>query len=226
MTVARRLRVPYAIGWYVGCGATIAIGLATVLRSAAGPAVTVWVTVASIATAFWIIRDFEDDIIDVRRAIWTGAQIGVVVVAAIGLIQLVDAAAMGIIALFVVTSPTALRYATMQYRRQFPDRGGTSAYGPSPDPAQGQMIDPQSAPELKPTDSVTDEDLCLAWRSSFVALSRAEAAESRLRAVQIRGVILDELDRRNDEGLRSWFESGARAASDPHRHLSEPRPCD
>ena len=84
------------------------------------------------------------------------------------------------------------------------------------------MIDPVEA-VLAVTDGLTDSDLCMAWRSSYVALDRAMDPGAKLRAVEIRELLLDELGRRDGPGLEAWFRSGARAAGGPDRYLRAPR---
>lgn len=79
-------------------------------------------------------------------------------------------------------------------------------------------VDPAEA-VLAVTDELTDADLCMAWRSSYVALDRAVDTSDRLRAVEIRELILDEFGRRDAAGLEAWFRSGARAAGGPDRYL-------
>ncbi|MEU6135073.1 hypothetical protein [Nocardioides sp. NPDC047086] len=81
-----------------------------------------------------------------------------------------------------------------------------------------EVIDPVEA-ILAVTDELTDTDLCMAWRSSYVALDRATDLSAKLRAVEIRVVLLDELGRRDAQGLEAWFRSGARAAGGPDRYL-------
>jgi hypothetical protein len=78
--------------------------------------------------------------------------------------------------------------------------------------------------ELVVTDALTDSDLCMAWRSSYVALDRASDPDEKLRAVQIRELLLDELGRRDASGLEAWFRSGARAAGWPDRYLRDVPP--
>lgn len=80
------------------------------------------------------------------------------------------------------------------------------------------VIDPAEA-VLAVTDGLTDSDLCMAWRSSYVALDRAMDPGAKLRAVEIRELLLDELGRRDAPGLEAWFRSGARAAGGPDRYL-------
>jgi hypothetical protein len=64
-------------------------------------------------------------------------------------------------------------------------------------------------------DTLQDDDLCLAWCSSYVALERATTWESRLRVVRLRAMYLDEMERRDAVALDAWLGSGARAASRP-----------
>jgi hypothetical protein len=67
--------------------------------------------------------------------------------------------------------------------------------------------------------SLTDDELCLAWRASFSALQRATSRSQRLSIVDARSEYLDEFERRNRQGLTAWLASGARAAGDPSRFL-------
>jgi len=80
-----------------------------------------------------------------------------------------------------------------------------------------------STPGLMP-DPVTmsDLDLCRAWRRSFVLLERTTTARSRLLVVRMRASYLDELEQRGGDAFRAWLESGARAAGDPSRCLGLP----
>ncbi|MFG1912356.1 hypothetical protein [Kribbella sp. NPDC048928] len=59
-------------------------------------------------------------------------------------------------------------------------------------------------------------DLCRQWRDSYEALHRAKTGRQRLRIVLERQLCLDELGRRDPEGLEAWLTS---AASDPSRFL-------
>lgn len=81
-----------------------------------------------------------------------------------------------------------------------------------------EVVDPVDA-VLSVTDGLTDSDLCMAWRSSYVALDRAAGPAAKLRAVEIRELLLEELGRRDAPGLEAWFRSGARAAGGPDRYL-------
>ncbi|MFE6648458.1 hypothetical protein ACFVJS_17945 [Nocardioides sp. NPDC057772] len=107
-----------------------------------------------------------------------------------------------------------------------PRRAGRRARAGDVAPAaviRPRIVDPAEA-VLEIPDEVTDSDLCMAWRSSYVALDRAADSAEKLRAVQIREVLLDELGRRDAPGLEAWFRSGARAAGWPDRYLRSVRP--
>ncbi|TDO48313.1 hypothetical protein EV651_12379 [Kribbella sp. VKM Ac-2571] len=62
-------------------------------------------------------------------------------------------------------------------------------------------------------------DLCRQWRESCEALRHARTDNQRLRIVMERQRCLDELDRRDPEGLQAWLASAASAAGDPARFL-------
>ncbi|NIK59225.1 hypothetical protein [Kribbella shirazensis] len=68
-----------------------------------------------------------------------------------------------------------------------------------------------------PTPSTTD--LCRQWRDSYEALRQARTDKQRLRIVMDRQHCLDELGRRDPEGLQAWLSSSASAAGDPARFL-------
>ncbi|MER7246929.1 hypothetical protein [Kribbella sp. NPDC000426] len=62
-------------------------------------------------------------------------------------------------------------------------------------------------------------DLCREWRDSYDALRQAKTDRQRLRIVLERQHCLDELGRRDPEGLQAWLASSASAAGDPSRFL-------
>ncbi|MFG1913142.1 hypothetical protein [Kribbella sp. NPDC048928] len=62
-------------------------------------------------------------------------------------------------------------------------------------------------------------DLCRQWRDSYEALRQAQTDRQRLRIVMERQHCLDELGRRDPEGLDAWLSSAASAAGDPAHFL-------
>lgn len=67
--------------------------------------------------------------------------------------------------------------------------------------------------------SLTTAQLCRAWQSSYVAAVRAANPAVLDGIARTRGRYLDELERRDPVGFQRWIDSGARAASDPARHI-------
>jgi len=72
--------------------------------------------------------------------------------------------------------------------------------------------------EAEVCDLATDE-LCLAWRRSFVLLAEAADPSNRAAIVLRRSSILDEMHRRDPEGMESWLASNPRAAGNPLPYL-------
>lgn len=70
---------------------------------------------------------------------------------------------------------------------------------------------------LEPED-LTDRELCLAWRRSFLTVSNSRDAESRQAVAEKRRRYLDELERRNPDAFAEWLQSMPRAAGDPGRY--------
>jgi len=66
--------------------------------------------------------------------------------------------------------------------------------------------------------SWSDEDLCRAWRASFVRLQRSTPPGRAVIAVE-RQIYLDEIERRYPHGFERWMRTNPRAASDPQRYL-------
>ncbi|MBF4476523.1 hypothetical protein [Rhodococcus rhodochrous] len=71
---------------------------------------------------------------------------------------------------------------------------------------------------------MSDEALCLGWRTSFVALQRTSSVTGKLRLAWMRQLYLDEMERRHPQGFANWFDSGARAGSDPSKFLTPRQP--
>ncbi|HEY3561488.1 MAG TPA: hypothetical protein VGL05_28685 [Kribbella sp.] len=99
--------------------------------------------------------------------------------------------------------------------------GPESAVRP-PSAASAPVVVTEPNPEAKvplAPSALSDEALCLAWRTSFSALQRASSPAQRLRIVDERRAYLDEIERRSARGLAAWLASGPRAAGDPTRFV-------
>ena len=127
-------------------------------------------------------------------------------IAAVGALALLGAALLGVI------SPPVLR-------RLVPRKPAPARSVPTPtSPAAPN----QPAPAPRYT-SLSDAELCWRWRTSFNALLHTTSVAERLRLIETRSALLDELARRDPEGFGRWMSSGARAASDPARFLTPHR---
>jgi len=71
-----------------------------------------------------------------------------------------------------------------------------------------------------PLDSLSDAQLCMEWRRSFLYLSTSTGSRQLDRVCEQRRRILDELERRDAQGFKRWINSGARAAGDPAPYLT------
>jgi hypothetical protein len=81
-----------------------------------------------------------------------------------------------------------------------------------------------SANPANPADAVrtmSDIELCRAWRHTFWTLRESTTATDRLKIVEHRGLILDELESRHAEALHAWLESVDRACDSPRRFLTD-----
>ena len=138
-------------------------------------------------------------------------------------------AGLGVVAVLTLSSPALLGAPLLvrvrgNARRPIRVRRPRQEVPPVADPTPRMLpsLGEDSTP-LDVPDEMTIADLCHAWRSSYVALQRATSAESKLRTVSMRALYLAELERRAEPAVRSWLESGARAASDPGRFLDAQR---
>lgn len=79
--------------------------------------------------------------------------------------------------------------------------------------------EPVSAGEMAGVLSVLDDQqLCRAWQASFSQLRTAPSAAARLQVAMVRHAYLEELERRDDDGLRRWLASGPRPTSGPEEY--------
>jgi hypothetical protein len=141
------------------------------------------------------------------RALFSAAA----VVSFVVLCQGVPEIALPLLVLAVVTHPRVLRLVRGR-RTTAPERLDLPISAP-PDETVHPLPGPSQAGRL------TDEELCLAWRRSFLGLERARTTVALQDVVRLRQAYLDELARRHPSGMQAWFDSGARAAGGPDRYL-------
>jgi hypothetical protein len=68
--------------------------------------------------------------------------------------------------------------------------------------------------------TLSTQELCLAWRRSYLTLVDLPAGPGRSELVAVRQSMLDELERRDSDGFHRWLEAGARAGGDPSQYLA------
>ncbi len=147
-------------------------------------------------------------------------------VGAIGLLAVAPVSTLLLILLLAACSPQALTWL------------GVSSTPPPPlgPPSEEQLLVPEesgppAAPDaglhweasdaIDPVD-MSDQQLCLAWRASYIALRHTSCLADQLALTTLRAMYLVELEHRDPGGFAAWIASGARAASDPARFVHPP----
>ncbi len=67
--------------------------------------------------------------------------------------------------------------------------------------------------------SLSTPQLCALWRKSSAGLRAASTPAARAEVVTARGVLLDELERREPEAMAEWLEAGALEPEGPSDYL-------
>ncbi|WP_327640782.1 hypothetical protein OHB24_21035 [Kribbella sp. NBC_00482] len=224
----------YRTVWLFFCGVVGALGAVVAFTWSFGTVIMVFILAALLgAGAALVALDPEGtDRLprDNRRIVITSSVLsGTGTVALVGWGMALGApTALLLLAITAGGSPYAIRYG-LQWLRQHghlaepssrpapPDPGERSP-GSLPAPVSGIAPDQPAQPEVAPA-SLSDEALCLAWRTSFSALQRASSPTQRLQIVDGRRAYLDEIERRTAHGMAAWLASGPRAAGDPSRFV-------
>lgn len=126
-----------------------------------------------------------------------------------------------VLLLSAATSPWALALVNRRrtrLRQQPPEQNRAV-----PPPAQQDAVDLELVPAsawAPAVQTLSDNELCLAWRASFTVLQSAESPAARGQLVTLRQAYLDDIERRDPVALDAWLTSGARAAGDPARYLT------
>ena len=145
-----------------------------------------------------------------RRAMMRWLRRGVVggaagAIALAGLFRIFGPAALGIVAVLGLTCP--------QLWAAVADTGGRGKQGRSRSPSHPRWPRPETLGVM------SCSDLCALWRESCVELTRAEAFDDVTALSDLRRDVLDELTRRDADGVSRWFRAGAGATLDPDRYL-------
>ena len=228
----------YRYVWLTMAGGLTAVGLADALL--AWPAVAVltfllFATVVAAGTASMTTEEAQGP--PWRRAARTGTAAAAALVGAGGLIDLLGTWGFVLVVTTAAVSPRVVAYgarltAVLGQEDVAPHAGGsrvdawlpeTHAERPrGPDVSVPAFPRSADAPWLvRPVESMDDETLCLAWRSSYVALQKTSSMAREVTIVQRRQELLDELERRSARGFSAWLASSPRAAGDPSRYLGD-----
>ena len=96
-----------------------------------------------------------------------------------------------------------------------------STHGPPTPEASTRERPAPRQPRGETPRTMTDRQLCEAWRRSYWTLKDARDPIEKLRLVEQRTHILDELEARNAAALGAWLASGARACDGPDKFFSD-----
>ncbi len=187
-------------------------------------------------TAWSWLSDFGP--IPAKRLAAISAWTAVISVAFFGVVIAFGGWALVVLPPLVLGSPQLIGWVRSRRTRQTTDRAAEQARPEHPDDQLPRLpedplaaptyadvvpgtVDPPASPlrDLPAPDAMTDNELCAAWRKSYVALERCSSTVGRSELVELRQGYLDELATRYPEAFAAWLASGARAAGDPSRFL-------
>lgn len=228
----RHLARGAGVAWVAVSALVLAVGVAAATFLLGWPATIGLFVLVAVSGWLWAGLRWllEEDPRSVRvRVRAVGLVPPMLVVSAIGLLGLLGLTAVPLVAVLVLLHPDARRWVRASIGPERLARitpiGARADRPRSPSTrSAGEASGEVEEPDLEVTDELTDADLCEAWRSSYVALQRARTDDSRLRAVEIRALYLDDLERRLGDDFTRWMESLPRAAEDPRRFLRDRRP--
>lgn len=141
----------------------------------------------------------------------------------VGLLLVLGVAAVPLLAVLAGSHPRLLARHTSGNRpgkrHDQPDRRAAGQ------PAAGEHLAAGGAPQQlqqlqRPLSQLSTAELCQRWQASYPAMpGRLHPAQHAVLAGRRQG-LLDELERRDPAGVAAWLAAGARAGSDPRRHLT------
>lgn len=215
------------MGWYERCwtalaAAFCAAGLLAALHNFGLLAVIGLFISAAVLGLMTVLPWMETVAWRSKPLVIGGPVAGALVVVLVGLFRVAVMPTLVVAVLLALLSPWLLSWvARRRGGRRTTSRGAGAGDAPGPTAQRDDrpvLVEPAGVDLVVP-DLMDLADLCQAWRSSFVALERAQSVGSRMRVVQMRALYLDELERRAGPALQAWFASGPRAAGDPGRFV-------
>jgi hypothetical protein len=210
----------YRAVWTMLAAAVYVVGGLTVIQQIAWQAtLAVFLPAALLAGSCTLsLEAVTTERLTLSRAVRIGTQVGLVVVVAVGLTRLLGGPGLALLVGVHLFSP-----ATPGRIERFLDRRAHS-----PRPAPEQLPEPSWVPpgddlgtvQLDVPAYMSDEDLCLAWESSTLALRQCRSVEARAGIVSARQACIDELERRQPQALRQWLAAGGDPDTSPARFLA------
>ncbi|WP_328996194.1 hypothetical protein OG394_16225 [Kribbella sp. NBC_01245] len=199
----------YGVVWRAVCWLLGAVGvplacIALPLDGVVAIVVLAIVVGGTTAAGHWSVISATNPSPGLARSAVFGVAACTAVLAIAGFAVLLGVGVVGLVLLVGMTSPQAIGWCGRL-------RGTSSAK------AKVQADRPSKDTR---TSTTSTSELCRQWQATYDALRRAESPEARLRIVQARQRCLDELERRDPDGLHAWLESNASAAGDPSRFLA------
>ena len=85
---------------------------------------------------------------------------------------------------------------------------------------------PRPLPRPQDVASMSTADIGVSWRRTARELPLARGPRRRAQLVELRRLFLDELERRDSDGFRSWLNAGPRAVHDPTSYINPGPPPD
>jgi hypothetical protein len=216
----------YSVAWLFVCGG-LALAGTTAAFAIAIPAMIALFMGAAMLTGVAELNvvvgrgEAQVRLRNILRPVVSGCFLGgATCVTLVGLTAWFGAWVILVVALAAGGSPYALRLYGRWLRRRCATTSPTQRHGPISRTSPTLETSPAARHPAK-LRSMSDTDLCHAWRASFTALQEASSPSQRIRIVEARQEYLDEFERRNPEGLLAWLASGARAAANPTRYVVE-----
>lgn len=200
----------YRLLWRIAIGLVGSVGVAcAVVLIPPATMISVFITAALVsalvtATAFALQDRWTGGVLRrYGRNVMLGGAAGI---GAAGLGEIVGGLAFVVVLLAALTSPPLMSW--------YAERLGSHR------PA----APPPAYPDIRVTraETLTIDEICTAWRQSCTDLRGASPAQA-LRFVEARQYYLDELERRDPDGLRAWLATAASASGDPSRYISRDR---
>jgi hypothetical protein len=217
----------YRMVWRVACGALALVG-AGVTFSMSPP------TLAFLFFTFAVLcgmlppstrKDYHDHSFQDRARLITSFALvgGTTAGAFVGFAVQLGVGALLLVLLVVVSCPYALSACARWFSTSAPSAAQIDALTRGlaySSPGYIPLPAPSAPSELA---TLTDEQLCQGWRSSFLTLQEQSSGPRLLAAVANRQRYLDEFERRCPRGFAAWLASGARAPGDPLPYLTGAR---